>query len=366
MVNTALILGGQGCPKQEIESILALFSARGYSFFETRIFENVDDSRALQAVSSLKEDSETLIVIARKEKLQTLSKSLALFFETPYMQATGAGAGSFTEEGFSLFLLAAESGESGAGFVQNTVLPYLDGRTMHLESRTVLRAVGVDRDEEDELLSTVRKMGGDEVKCSANTQYGDTRFEIVFDGNTPKMLADGILRVLADRLDKKLYAMEDLSLEEQLVRLLKIRGRKISVAESFTGGGVSKRIVSVSGASEVFYEGLNTYSEEAKELRLGVSKYTLHTHGAVSDDTAYEMAAGLLNTKKCDLCIATTGLAGPNSDGSGKPVGLSYIAVGLRENIYVYCHHFEGTRREITETAIHYALFHAYERLKDL
>ena len=88
--------------------------------------------------------------------------------------------------------------------------------------------------------------------------------------------------------------------------------------------------------------------------------------GAVSEQTAYEMALGLLNTGDCDLAIATTGLAGPKSDRSELPVGLCCLAIGTKEKICVYQYRFDGTREEITEKAINYALFLAYKRLKDM
>ena len=148
--------------------------------------------------------------------------------------------------------------------------------------------------------------------------------------------------------------------------LLKLRGKKISVAESFTGGGIARRIVSVSGASEVYFEGLNTYDERSKIKRLGVSDFTLGSRGVVSDQVAYEMALGLLNTGDCDLSIATTGLAGPKSDKSGLPVGVCYIAIGTKERVTVYRYKLDGSRDEITEKAINYALFLACKRLKNL
>ena len=148
--------------------------------------------------------------------------------------------------------------------------------------------------------------------------------------------------------------------------LLKLRGKRISVAESFTGGGVGRRIVSVPGASEVYFEGLNTYNGQAKVNRLGVSQATLSQKGAVSKETAYEMVCGLLNTGNCDIAIATTGLAGPNGDEFGKPVGYCCIAVGTRERISVYQYNFEGNRKEITEKAINYALSLAYKSLKEM
>lgn len=116
----------------------------------------------------------------------------------------------------------------------------------------------------------------------------------------------------------------------------------------------------------MYFEGVNTYNELSKIKRLGVNEYTLKTVGAVSDQTAYEMASGLIATGDCDIAIATTGLAGPNTDKSMLPVGLCYIAVGTKERVFVYRYKFDGSREEITQTAINYALFLAYKQLKNM
>ena len=97
---------------------------------------------------------------------------------------------------------------------------------------------------------------------------------------------------------------------------------------------------------------------------MGVAEYGLRTAGAVSDQTAFEMALGLLNTGDCDIAIATTGLAGPQTDRSMLPVGLCYIAVGTKEKIFVHRYKFSGSRQDITEKGINYALFMAYKQLK--
>ena len=88
--------------------------------------------------------------------------------------------------------------------------------------------------------------------------------------------------------------------------------------------------------------------------------------GAVSEQTAYEMALGLLNTGDCDIAITTTGLAGPKSDRSMLPVGLCFIAVGTKEKVYVYRYKFDGDRTAVTEKAINYALFTAFKQLKNI
>lgn len=192
----------------------------------------------------------------------------------------------------------------------------------------------------------------------------DSALEILYTSATPKLFLDVVLRKLVSALSDSVYALENISLSEQLYRLLKLRRMKIAVAESFTGGGMAKALVSVSGISEVYTEGLNTYSNESKAARLGVKELTLKQYGAVSAETAYEMAAGLLAAGSCDIAISTTGIAGPKSDNTQKPVGLAYIGIGVKDDIAVYKFNFEGDRETITNTAINRALFLAYKRLK--
>ncbi len=161
-----------------------------------------------------------------------------------------------------------------------------------------------------------------------------------------------------------IYAETDISLAEQLVKILKLRNIKMSTAESFTAGGLSSYITSVSGASAVFYEGIVAYQEEAKQERLGVAKNTLLFKRPVSSQTAYEMCVGLLK-KGVDICVSTTGLAGPDGDGSNLPVGLAFIGIGTVEKISVYKYKFSGSRRDITERGIKTAVFILIKALRD-
>lgn len=118
-----------------------------------------------------------------------------------------------------------------------------------------------------------------------------------------------------------------MSIEKQTVELLKSKKLKLATAESCTGGLVSKRITDVSGSSEVFEGGVVCYSNRFKENVLGVSPETLKKYGAVSRETAREMVKGVLSLTKADIAVAVTGIAGPSSDDTNKPVGLVYIAV---------------------------------------
>ena len=232
--------------------------------------------------------------------------------------------------------------------------------------KTEIRSIGAKEAQIKALIARAQAFDCGKVEYRHRRAYGEDVIELVYAEDISKRLSEDVLRLFAEGLEESIYALDGTPLPAQLVWLLKLRDKKISVAESFTGGGIARKLTSVSGASEVYFEGLNTYSELSKMKRLGVSEYTLKTFGAVSEQTAYEMAAGLMATGDCDICITTTGIAGPNSDRSGLPVGLCYIAVGTAERVYVYRYKFDGTREEITETAINYALFLAYKQLKNM
>lgn len=139
-----------------------------------------------------------------------------------------------------------------------------------------------------------------------------------------------------------------MSIEKQTVELLKSKKLKLATAESCTGGLISKRITDVSGSSEVFEGGVVCYSNRFKENVLGVSPETLKKYGAVSRETAREMVKGVLALTKADIAVAVTGIAGPSSDDTNKPVGLVYIAVSDGKSTIVkkLLNNFTGDVRE--------------------
>jgi nicotinamide-nucleotide amidase len=287
-------------------------------------------------------------------------------FQKDYEKDTVSGAGVYTEDKKTLFLLSADDLQTGVSYVESVCVPHLSHKYSIRKDAIVIRCVGADEKWLKSILSEAQRMGNGCLTVSRVGQFGEDVIRIFYDSATPKMLTDDVLRFLVEKLNENIYALDDTPLEVQLIQLLRLRGRRVSVAESFTGGGVGKRIVSISGASDVYFEGLNTYAESSKMQRLGVSEYTLRTQGAVSEQTAYEMAAGLLATGNCQVAISTTGLAGPNSDSSGLPVGLCCIGIGIEDKVYVYRYRLDGDRETITQTAINYALFLACKQIKNL
>lgn len=137
------------------------------------------------------------------------------------------------------------------------------------------------------------------------------------------------------RLSDYIYGIDCNSIEEAVVPMLRENNLKLATAESCTGGLVGKRITNVSGASQVFECGIIAYANEIKHRVLGVSEDSLRQYGAVSAEVAKQMAKGALEVSGADIAVSVTGIAGPLSDGTSKPVGLSYIALADKDNVWV-------------------------------
>jgi nicotinamide-nucleotide amidase len=118
-----------------------------------------------------------------------------------------------------------------------------------------------------------------------------------------------------------------LTTAKHVIDLLRDRNRKLTTAESCTGGLVASAITAVPGSSDVFFGGFVTYSNDAKEQMIGVRADLIKHHGAVSEAVAHAMAECALSTTGADLAVSITGIAGPGGGSSHKPVGLVYIAV---------------------------------------
>ena len=138
-------------------------------------------------------------------------------------------------------------------------------------------------------------------------------------------------------------------LNEEVVKLLIEKKKTISAAESCTGGLFAALITNVPGSSEVFNESYVTYSNEIKEKNLGVKHDTLSKYGAVSSQTAFEMAKGLYERTGAYVTVGITGIAGPGGGSDEKPVGLVYAGISVDGNIEVLEMHNTGTREEIRE-----------------
>ncbi|MEI6577907.1 MAG: nicotinamide-nucleotide amidohydrolase family protein, partial [Eubacteriales bacterium] len=148
-------------------------------------------------------------------------------------------------------------------------------------------------------------------------------------------LCSPVIEKILDRLGSYVYGIDVDSLQQKVVELLIEKALKVSIAESCTAGYTAKRLTEISGASKVFECGIISYSNGIKVKLLGVSPETLNKYGAVSEQTAIEMAQGVRILGNADIGVGITGIAGPKSDESEKPAGLSFIALADAENVWV-------------------------------
>lgn len=158
---------------------------------------------------------------------------------------------------------------------------------------------------------------------------------------------------------------EDKSLEESVVELLAERGLTVTTAESCTGGLISGTLVNAAGASEVLNEAYITYSNEAKQRLVGVRPETLERYGAVSEQTAEEMAEGAAWAADADAALSATGIAGPGGGTPEKPVGLVYIGCFLNGRTVVKECRFTGNRMENRLQTVRTALEMLKEELQN-
>ena len=150
--------------------------------------------------------------------------------------------------------------------------------------------------------------------------------------------------------------MKTEKLAREVIARLKGEGKTLATAESCTGGLLGKLLTDVPGASSVYKGGVISYVNEVKHRLLRVDQQTLDVCTAVSRETAHEMAKGAREAVKADVGVSTTGLAGPDGDGTGRPVGLVYIALDMEGFSYCRELHLTGHRSEIRARAAHEAL----------
>lgn len=143
---------------------------------------------------------------------------------------------------------------------------------------------------------------------------------------------------------------------EELVALLRTKGMTCATAESCTGGGVGSAITAVPGSSAVFVGGVISYANAVKERVLGVAPETLATVGAVSAETAAQMAAGARRLLQSDLAVAVTGIAGPDGGSDAKPVGLVWFGLATAAGVRTEQRRFGGDRAQVRAQAVSHAL----------
>lgn len=249
-----------------------------------------------------------------------------------------------------------------------SVMPYLLQRSHgQLYSRT-LRVYGMGESTvEDALRDMIHAQTNPTIATYALT--GETTLRVTArcqDTREGEALVGPVVGAIAARLGDVVYTTHGEPLQELCAALLSQGGKTLAVAESCTGGLLASTLISVPGSSHWMLEGCVAYSNGAKERRLGVSPQTLQRHGAVSRETALEMARGMRETAGSDFALATTGVAGPAGGTPEKPVGLVYVSLAFEGGEDVHEMRFVGNRERIRGLAVLEALDMLRRRLQNI
>lgn len=400
-MKTALVLfhnPEEEFPSDYLADICNSLSAGGFSAGTVEVLSLNDDLGFKRCVRRFKETHDSLIVINNSAVTFDLKEMIAEQTESVLMEndnavkflqelsfshgksydlsnavmpidatlipnTLGAFQGFITEdEDFSLVLVSQELNEIKEAF-KKYLFPYFENKFGITDYNMTLKYFGSGEELNGVIKADLTDITAKGVKIHLSQKYGDYTISIsAKDKDGCRDVAKRLLLALKDGI----YAETDTTLSQRVFDLLRIKKQKIATAESFTAGRIISSIIQNSGASAYVHEGIVCYSNESKRERMGIENSVLQKEGAVSSMTAYRMVTGLLRNGMADIAVSTTGVAGPNGDGSDAPVGLCFIGIGMIDGVHTYKINLTGSREEITETAKNTALFLTYKKLKSL
>ena len=183
------------------------------------------------------------------------------------------------------------------------------------------------------------------------------------DGQSVSEMIDEQFERLAAIIPEAVVGFEDASVEQLVHNALIAKGKKLSVAESCTGGNIASKFTAMAGASEYFQAGVVSYSNDAKVDILGVNAADIARYGAVSEQVAIQMAEGVKRVGKSDYGISTTGIAGPGGGSVEKPVGTVWIGISTPKRTFAVLKNCGTDRGQIIQRATAYAIKMLYEEL---
>jgi nicotinamide-nucleotide amidase len=244
-------------------------------------------------------------------------------------------AGKFREKGTQIIMLPGPPRELRPMFSEQ-VVPWLR-RTLPVEVEFVcrtLKTTGLGESRVEEIIAPHLKHLTDAgLTLGYCARVGEVDLRFVAQGCGAQQNVNEAEALTRRLIGDHIFGVDDDELEECAVRLLTERKQTLALAESCTGGFIANRITNVPGASAILWGGAVSYANEAKVKILGVNPATLAAHGAVSEETACEMASGVLKVSGADFALSVTGIAGPEGGTEEKPVGTVFIGLATRQGV---------------------------------
>ena len=261
----------------------------------------------------------------------------------------GTAPGCMIEKNGKILVMLPGPPYEAAPMFEEYVLPFLKSKSESTIISKVLHLSGIGEAAAAEKINDIMN-SSENPTVAPYAKPNEMIFRISAKGENEeqaKEIMTPVIKEIYSRLGEYIYGEDDCTLEEAVVKRLKEKNYTIATAESCTGGLIAGKIVDYPGASEVFIDGVVSYSNESKIKRLGVSEDTLNKYGAVSEQTAKEMAEGVKKALGADVGVSSTGVAGPGGGTAEKPVGLVYIAVSVKNHTTVKKLNLRGTRNRI-------------------
>jgi nicotinamide-nucleotide amidase len=270
----------------------------------------------------------------------------------------GTAPGCIIEENNKVLIMLPGPPREMAPMFENYVVPFLQKFSDGVLVSKVLRVAGLGESAmaekvedimESQTNPTIAPYAKDNEAILRVTSKGSTKEEA-------EALIVPVEKAIRERLGENIYGEGDTALEEVVGEMLVKGNLTIATAESCTGGLLAGTLINYPGISSVFLEGIITYSNEAKIKRLGVKEETLAAFGAVSEQTAGEMAEGIAKAAGTDIGISVTGIAGPGGGTEEKPVGLVYVGLYIKGKVMVKKLNLSGSRQRIRQRTVISAL----------
>ena len=261
----------------------------------------------------------------------------------------GTAPGAILKKGKKIIIVLPGPPKEMKPMFEEIVKPYLKRLTNGTLVSKTLRFYGIGESYlEEEIIDIINEQSNPTIAPYAKDT--EVTLRVTAKGASKEEAIDlinPVVNKIKDRVGNYIYSYDDTSLEDTVAKLIINKNLTISVAESCTGGMVSSYLINYPGISSVFMEGCVTYSNEAKIKSLGVKKETLDKFGAVSEQTAIEMAKGIAKRHNTNIGLATTGIAGPEGGSDEKPVGLVYFGIYINGKTISKRYIFNGNRQQI-------------------
>jgi nicotinamide-nucleotide amidase len=320
--DVVIVTGGLGPTHDDITKTCIV------NFFGTRL---VLDRRILSDVRS--------VFRRRKIKMSASNMGQAMVPEAaiPLRNDRGTAPGLMVVKNGKVFCALPGVPYEMKRICERYLFPFLERKYRSSKGRKViiqktLHTIGISESLLFDTIGDVTRIIGNKNRTHVSLAFlpsnYETRLRLIVEGGS-KEDAEAEMRNSIKKLRSKagryIYSYDESFIQEVIGKLLKKRGLTLAVSESCTGGLVTSKITDVPGSSAYFLDGVVCYSNEAKMKLLGVRKSTLKKYGAVSEQTAVEMAEGIRRVSKADIGLSTTGIAGPSGATANKPVGLIWI-----------------------------------------